>query len=259
MSTIDHYSPETIEQITQQLQRSVHPGTQVYVLLDHCFDPHLVDKINDHIVWTPLYQDHGGDIEVSPLLCQLETSQPETIATQVELLLKVTAGQPMLSFWLSPREREEIYSHFDHYFEVTILPEKLRYILRYADTRILPNLLSALNNEQKTQFLGPFTQLIYFNREGKMQDQSCAPETAIAQKPLTLDEQQFDQMMDASLPDQLIASLKTEARFMQKLHHPSQAYDWILHICALARADGVNEFADVRAWALFQLDEEVQQ
>jgi hypothetical protein len=250
---IDLYSQQTAQVLMQWLEPSLNTENQLYALLDHSFDPKLLRKMQDRISYAALYQDQGGDVEISPLLCMLDTQSE--LQAQIELLLQITAGQPMLSFWLSPLDREAIFSHFANYFDVTLLPEKISMVLRYADTRILPSLLSTFSPEQSAMFVSPFVQLAYFDRAAKPVFVNGGHQQQIADKPLILNELQFNQMMDHSLPDQVLQQIYRDKLQALLPEQASLAYAQVSNECVAARAEGLFEFAEVSSYCTARLQE----
>ncbi|MDW5416709.1 DUF4123 domain-containing protein [Iodobacter sp. CM08] len=250
---IDLYPQQTAQVLMQWLEPNLNTETQLYALLDHSFDPKLLRKMKEQISYAALYQDQGGDVEVSPLLCMLDTQSE--LQAQIELLLQITAGQPMLSFWLSPLDREAIFSHFANYFDVTLLPENISMVLRYADTRILPNLLATFNPEQSALFLRPFVQMAYFDRAAKPVFVNGSQQQQIADSPLILTEQQFNQMMDHSLPDQVLQQIYRDKLQTLLPAQASQAYLKVSYECVAARAEGLAEFAEVASYCTARLQE----
>ncbi|MEN9659887.1 MAG: hypothetical protein RL571_3352 [Pseudomonadota bacterium] len=250
---IDLYPQQTAQVLMQWLEPSLNTENHLYALLDHSFDPKLLLKMKNRISYTALYQDQGGDVEVSPLLCPLNTQSG--LQAQIELLLQITAGQPMLSFWLSPLDREAVFSHFANYCDVILLPEKISMILRYADTRILPNLLATLSPEQSAMFLRPFVKLAYFDRAAKPVVVNGAHQPQIADKPLILDELQFNQMMDHSLPDQVLQQIYRDQLQALLPAQASLAYAQVSNECMAARAEGLTEVAEVASFCTARLQE----
>ncbi|MFC7421001.1 DUF4123 domain-containing protein [Iodobacter arcticus] len=238
---INAYSQDCAQVLLAQLATYLSESTQVYALLDHSFDPRLLKKMRNRIIWTSLYQDHGAETDVSPLLCELNSEDQITFNEQIELLLKITNGQPMLSFYLSTLDREAIFSHFDQYFDVTILPEKLSYILRYADTRILPNLLAQLSPEQKAAFLSPFSSVVYFDRAAQIVQLEGGGQTQITNQALVLTEAQFIKMMDWALPDQILQNIQLLGLQSLLPIEPSKAYAQISELCDIALIQGSRD------------------
>ncbi|MEJ2795855.1 DUF4123 domain-containing protein [Iodobacter sp. LRB] len=235
------YPQDSAQVLFAQLATYLSESTQVYALLDHSFDPRLLKKMRDRIVWTSLYQDHGAEADVSPLLCVLNSENEAELMEQIKLLLKITNGQPMLSFYLSTLDREAIFSHFDYYFDVSILPEKLSYILRYADTRILPNLLAQLSPEQKAAFLSPFSSVVYFDRAAQIIQLEGGGQTKITNQALVLTEVQFISMMDKALPDQILQNIQLLGLQSLLPIEPSKAYAQIRELCDIALAQGSSD------------------
>jgi Domain of unknown function (DUF4123) len=250
---IDLYPPHTAQVLMEWLELSLNTENHLYALLDHSFDSKLIRNMKDHISYAALYQDQGGEVEISPLLCVLDTQSE--LQAQIELLLQITAGQPMLSFWLSSLNREAVFSHFANYFDVTLLPEKISMVLRYADTRILPSLLATLSPEQSAMFLRPFVQLVYFDRAAKPVFVNGGHQPQIADKPLILDELQFNQMMDHSLPDQILQQIHHDKLQALLPEQVSLAYAWVSNECVAARVEGLSEFAEVSSYCTARLQE----
>ena len=81
-------------------KRSIYLLTlSLYAVLDHSFDPKLIQKLKNQITWVSLYQDQGNpEHEICPLLCLIDTETPTALHSQLALLLQVSEGWPMLSF-----------------------------------------------------------------------------------------------------------------------------------------------------------------
>ncbi|MEJ2793055.1 DUF4123 domain-containing protein [Iodobacter sp. LRB] len=248
MKNIDSYPAEIKTNILAWLS-SFEPETfNIYALIDHSFDPRLIKNLKNKIRWVSLYQDEGADVDISPILCHLEDKAH--IENHLDLLLHATNGQPMLSFWLSALEPEVVYSHFASYTDVTILPEKLSYMLRYADTRILPNLLDAMQDEQRALFLGAFYSGIYFNRAAKMVQLKGGGQLNPNDSPLCITEQQFTQMLDVSQLDQIIQQLRKLGLTAELIMSESQIYTLVKQFCSEAHAAGITDFAELRAYCI---------
>ncbi|MFC7421270.1 DUF4123 domain-containing protein [Iodobacter arcticus] len=248
MKNIDAYPAETKANIQAWLSSLESETFYVYALIDHSFDPRLIKKLRNKIRWVSLYQDEGVDIDISPILCHFEDIAH--IENQMDVLLKATNEQPMLSFWLSALEPEVMYGHFASYTDVTILPEKLSYMLRYADTRILPNLLDAMQDEQRAQFMGAFYSGIYFNRAAEMVELKGCDQLKPNDSPLCITEQQFTLMLDVSQPDQIIQQLRKLGLTAELIMSESQIYTLVKQLCSEAHTAGMTDFAELRAYCI---------
>ncbi|AZN35664.1 DUF4123 domain-containing protein [Iodobacter ciconiae] len=250
---INPYPQGCAQVLLAQLAPYLSASTKVYAVLDHSFDPHLLKRMRNRIEWVSLYQDRGADIDISLLLCVLNSENEAEFIKQIELLLKITNGQPMLSFYLSALDREVIFSHFDHYFEVSILPEKLSYILRYADTRILPNLFTQFSPEQSAAFLSPFSYLVYFDREAQIIWLEGGRQAQITNQALVLTEVQFIKMMDKTLADQILQNIQLLELQSLLPTEPSKAYAQITELCDIALAKGSRDDSDILSFCVEHL------
>jgi hypothetical protein len=253
MKNIDSYPAETKANILAWLSSFELEAFNIYALIDHSFDPRLIKKLKNKIRWVSLYQDEGADIDISPILCHLE--ERGHIEKQIDLLLQATNGQPMLSFWLSALEPEAVYSHFASYTDVSILPEKISYMLRYADTRILPNLLDAIQDEQRAHFMGAFYSGIYFNRAAEMVELKGGDQLKPNDSPLCITEQQFTQMLDFSQPDQIIQQFRKLGITAELKMSESQIYALVKQFCSEAHTAGITDFAELKAYCIEQFIE----
>ncbi len=229
--------------IEEALYSIVPAGLHYYALLDHSFipDKSLTSQLNGLLHWRSLYEEAGGDADISPLLCRMESKNSDQWRKQISTLLEICNGQPMLSLWHSSLDFESIYQHFVSYTDVKLLPEKLVYLLRYADTRTLPSLLSALNEKQHSQFMGPFEQLRYFDRAGNIIAVSNSPTDQINREALALDADQFSQMWNDSIPDQIISQLNMPNGHSWHKISPSEQYQQLLQLCRQAEQEGLVE------------------
>ena len=243
---IDFYPENT----PQQLDGVLAADSQCYALLDHSFLPGqaIGRKLNPLLPWRALYAELGGDEDISPLLCQLDAAGTDPWRRQISTLLEISNGQPMLSLWHSPLDFESISRHFASYADVKLLPEKLVYLLRYADTRALPSLIRTLDNEQRSQFLGPFAQLTYFDRAGRIISIPNTPTGQTNRETLTLDAAQFAQMWNDSLPDQILSQLDMPDGHLWHETRPAKRYEQLVQLCRQAEQQGLTESTEIQAF-----------
>ncbi|SUX53563.1 DUF4123 domain-containing protein [Chromobacterium vaccinii] len=244
---IDFYPENT----PQQLDGVLAAGSQCYALLDHSFlpDQAISRKLNPLLPWRALYEELGGDEDISPLLCQLDAVGSDLWQRQISTLLEISNGQPMLSLWHSPLDFESISQHFASYADVKLLPEKLVYLLRYADTRALPSLIRALDDKQRSQFLGPFERLTYFDRAGGILSITNSPTGQINREALMLDAAQFARMWNDSLPDQILSQLNMPEGHPWHETSPAKRYKQLRQLCRQAEQQGLAESTEIEIFA----------
>ncbi|MFC3531101.1 DUF4123 domain-containing protein [Vogesella facilis] len=177
-------------------------GVQWYALIDHLFVPKLGRKLRGKTAeWVNLYQSlSGGEEQASPLLLPLPQPSP-ALETQLALLLKTCNGMPMLSFWASNLSAPALTEHFERYSDVRLQPDDNVMMLRYADTRTLGSLLHHLDDEQRAEWLAPFSQVLYFDALSGLQQITGESSLRIGKGKLSLTPSQWSAMLDASLPE----------------------------------------------------------
>ncbi|UXY15132.1 DUF4123 domain-containing protein [Chitiniphilus purpureus] len=228
---------------------------RLYALLDHAFHHGKRHRLTTLGRWLSLYAGQpGATPEISPLLQHLAQPGDPLPALAVQLL-EQTCGQPSLSFLASPLSAEQLQQHFAHYADVTILPERTRYLLRYADTRILPQLLLALDAPQQAELLAPIHTWWYFDRAGQIQSITGSNQARIARQGLTLGEAQSGALLDSSYPDTLAHSL----RQMHSLAGHLPAQPAALHALSQrlyreALGQGLLEHPDILGYAAARLE-----
>ncbi|TJZ64747.1 DUF4123 domain-containing protein [Chitiniphilus eburneus] len=254
---IDPYSPSSVDELRAEWQAAsaAQPDLQLYALLDHAFHRSRKQNLTMLGHWQSLYAGQSGATpEISPLLqCVAQPGDP--LPALVAQLLAHTEGQPSLSFIASAQPAESLLQHFTHYVDVTILPERVRYLLRYADTRILPQLLIALDAAQQAELLAPIHTWWYFDREGRLQATNGLNQPDIAQRELTLSEAQFGALLDSSYPDTLANSLRQMRSLAEYLPaQPSALHALSRRLYLEAIGQDLLEHADILGYAASRLE-----
>lgn len=152
----------------------------------------------------------GAEERVSPLLVELPTS-PEGQRQTIAYLLKQGNGRPMFSILASPLTFTQLAAHLAHFTQIRLSPDEQEYLLRFADTRIVPTVVQVLSPEQRSQMFGPIHFWLYLDREAKWTGIISEGTTDIADGPLlTLTQAQLDAFERATMPDNFIAQLSEE-------------------------------------------------
>lgn len=152
----------------------------------------------------------GAEERVSPLLVELPTS-PEGQRQTIAYLLKQGNGRPMFSILASPLTFTQLAAHLAHFTQIRLPPDEQEYLLRFADTRIVPTVVQVLSPAQRSQMFGPIHFWLYLDREAKWTGISSEGTTNIADGPLlTLTQAQLDAFERATMPDNFIAQLCEE-------------------------------------------------
>ncbi|WP_353328754.1 DUF4123 domain-containing protein [Chitiniphilus shinanonensis] len=257
MMRVDPYQGSEIDALAADWQTAAaaQPALRLYALLDHAFHREPRQRLIGLGPWQSLYAGQpGATPEISPLLQQLAQAGDPFPARARELLAR-TEGQPSLGFIASALAPEALQRHFDHYVDVIILPERTRYLLRYADTRILPQLLLALDEAQRAELLAPIHTWWYFDREGLLQATSGLDQPRIARHELELSEAQFGRLLDSSYPDTLANSLRQMRSLAGHLPtQPSALHALSRRLYLEAVGQDLLEHADILGYAVSRIE-----
>ncbi|MFC0269270.1 DUF4123 domain-containing protein [Kushneria aurantia] len=238
MSLIDHYSPgwlsETRAMLENLLAREPRPG--LHFLLDASFRHETVLPLIrarwPEGRWCSLYQDTANVSErvlaVSPLLLAIDEESLDSLAA----LAEETSGRPMLSLVVSDESMASLYRRLGAFRIVTV--RGMRYVLRLADTRRLPQIVEMLTESQRSLLMGHMTAWYHTGRDGSWHDVSIdvdavtEPDSLTAMTGLALDERQARILIDMNRIDALIDSLRLhEPALYNAFTTPSQRYVWV--------------------------------
>lgn len=238
---IDKIPLEKIRPTTERFFSEVGcpEGSLLTALIDHSLAPGiaLLDAWpgGRPAAFNLFYHLSGAEERVSPLLVELPTS-PEGRRQAIAYLLKQCNGQPMFSILSSPLTFTQLVAHLAHFTRIRLPPDEQEYLLRFADTRVVPTVVHGLAPAQRSQMFRPIHFWLYLDREAKWTGILGEGTTDIAGGPLlTLSEAQLDAFERATMPDNFIAQLREEfpdfaateplAQYRLVCHWISQAYE----------------------------------
>lgn len=134
------------------------------------------------------------------------------------------------------------------------LPDRMRVLLRYFDTRVLVALTHVLQGEQAKAFFGVADLWCWLDRDGVLQRLATAihPDAAQMTAPWPLSAVQESQLLDAAEPDAVIQLMKQVAHDVCSQTAPGVLHATVRSCLPEAKSRGVD---DPREQALFCLTE----
>jgi hypothetical protein len=166
---VDPFIPAEAHDQLRQLAITQPENLRWFALVDRAFDyesPKQAPAPNA----MPLYRrfDMESLLKVSPVLVPLEVGPQARFTNQIDALFEHCAGRPMLSFIASTGNAEDIAKawedlHFVH------TDDGQRFLLRFADTRILNVLPECLTPGHWAALHKVLTCWITVNRRGRLQ------------------------------------------------------------------------------------------
>lgn len=190
--------------------------SQLYVILDTAQDRRLPECITGHAQAQahPLLEEINahGKTRAMPYLLRL----PNEISQSLAQALEETAGNPAALVLLASRAGEaETLAHLRAITDV-MLPDRSAMILAYWDPVILATLLGnpadellvinkgVLKPGQRGELCGPVCDWWYWDPNGRLHHMHGSSDAHGTTKPLVLDQDQVDQLVEANLPHQML-------------------------------------------------------
>ena len=152
---------------------------------------------------------------------------------QWNALLEMTDGLPALSIIVSPETMNELAARLIPWCVVDA--DDYAVALSFADTRILPALVDALDGRQRGEFLGPATRWLCPGRDAVLRELPAQPEQALppAEK-VTLTAQQVSALMAASEGDSIVHQMNQYVGKPLSKYTPVEAYGMVAQWLKLA-------------------------
>lgn len=188
--------------------------------------------------------------KVSPLLLPLPVNEPESLRKALINLFAHCEGRPMLSLIASEHSAMEIAEAWRPFQKVKT-DDGQSFILRLADTRVLPALAVALPPAAWHGITHMLDTWYIINRKGDLESIPLAETVADADADIpdeiTLDAEAVAMMLDLGQPDAVIAALHEQ--FPELLPNKGKAdfYQRIATTCSLAKQHHIDAYSDLVA------------
>lgn len=226
---------EELEQLIGMLRTALE-GHTVYALLDGAFNDDCYRLLTRHhttLAWRSLFNlSSEPDTELAAALPTL-LALPAPSAQAWRAVLACTDGWPMLSLIATAETFDALARRLSPWSVVDA--DGQYFVLRYADTRRLPDVVGVLQPPQHGALFGPAAAWMYWDRSAQWQ---ALPLPACSAPPLTdvrLDGAQCAALIGASESDEIFASMMQKDPTLAASLAPDAAYAAIAQ--SLAKAD----------------------
>lgn len=228
---------------------AAHPTSNLYFLLDHGGLPGLHRQLkNSSAEWVTLFDrtHEANALDVAPFLVSIGSNgQLRMFRSLFEWIGKNGTYTSTVIMLSSPLKIQSLQSRLTARLDVGI-SEDMKAMLRFFDPRIFEGLMNVLSPEQLNTFLAPAEKWWYVDRAGKLMSLEAtfnAIEKSAA--PLVLSAKQEFDLVDASEPDRVLASLRENVpELIQKLPLSNQ-YAFVATNFKTARSNGLISIADL--------------
>ncbi|AMC34083.1 DUF4123 domain-containing protein [Janthinobacterium sp. B9-8] len=194
----------------EDIDASVGYGA-LYAIVDSAFDLKIIKKLKK---WPSIALYQNTELaELGPYSPTLYLIGEDNCAAHIAKLIELCEGQPMLSFIRSACDLAGLKQHLECLLKV-YCEDNTEWPLRYADIRILVPLFDVLTVGQKKILLGPIHSWLIPDRFGKIQNQFGENKNTALWNfeagVLKMDEKQFAEMIDAAVPDSILATVRDQ-------------------------------------------------
>jgi hypothetical protein len=223
---------------------------RIALLLDRAFVP--ADEWRRFAASTPGVPLYGGKYagdgveQASPWLCAVP-EQGASPGPWLDALFRLCAGRPMLTLLQTRLPLQPLRLHLQQRLEASVTGAT--FVVRYADTRCLPQLFEVLDPAQRAAFLESIDGWRYVDRAGALQSLPKQSADAAAALPFVLSPDQQQTLQTAALPDTLIAYLRERQDMFGHLCGSPSA----IHRCVHAVLSGLAETPQISAHAYRQV------
>lgn len=192
------------------------PGASLFVLVDTSGLPQLRAQLRQHAALAArnLFEstrEHAA-MSVAPVLIDLgaldRPADPQALRL-LDWLLTQCVDNHTLTLLRSTRTLDQLAVALTKRLDAE-LPQQVRVLMRYFDTRVLGALMQTLQPDQAAEFFGIADRWSWFDRNGVLQHQQTdeLPHADTFKSPLQLSQQQEAQLLEAAEPDAVMQLMR---------------------------------------------------
>ncbi|WP_426401032.1 DUF4123 domain-containing protein (plasmid) [Ralstonia sp. R-29] len=197
-------------------------------------------------------------LPASPYLLPLDRRAGVDLGSILNALGKHCQGRPMLSFVASWQPAEHLVRLWQPCLQPMVVEDGSRYLLRFADTRVLPALPGAMNPTGWSQITAPLLHWCYVDRAGELEtlwlSESHAEPATYPIEQLVLPQADIDRMIDAAMPDAILDLIDRESPGSLPDTGRADGYRLVSQACALAKKYSIDSTPDTVELAAHALE-----
>ncbi|MFS2025026.1 DUF4123 domain-containing protein [Massilia sp. CT11-137] len=240
---------EAVSQMCSLIQS--RQGFEWYGLVDTVFDYPDGKFFNECADVINCYVGHPQlEALASAAPCLVSLQDNDALAHRLTSLFRHCSARPMLSFFASEVSGARMLEHWRAFY-MARLDEGQEMLLRFADTRVLPNLQHVLALDQWAAFCGAVRYWYYVDRTGKIAECAVSNIADYRHDQLQLSNHQVDRLIKLSYPDILMQRIiESLPDAIPPLICPSSLYELISASYRLAQRYSIENEADVFSLAV---------
>lgn len=181
------------------------PEFEWYALVDTVFDYPGGRFLNE---WADGVNCYTGDPQLDALApaapCLVPLHNNEGLSSRLTSLLRHCSARPMISFFASEAGCVTLVEHWRAFY-MAQLDDGGDMLLRFADTRVLPNLRHVLSNDQWGALCWSIRHWYYIGRNGAIMECAVSNLSERTFGQLQLSGHQVERLIELSYPDILMS------------------------------------------------------
>lgn len=197
---------------------------------------------------------------VSPQILQLSAPNTNEFEREIHRLAHHCDSRPMLSFLQSTVDAEELVNQWGKIFTVMTEDDNSPFLLRLADTRVLPALSTMSTLTLWKNLTQSVQEWLIVDRNGTLTALSCLPSSPPnfvngakgnehEVDSLVITNQDLTHLLQMAEPDSVINMLAEHFPDLMPTSNHAHFYTQIAQVCALAKQYHIDAFPDVLAIA----------
>lgn len=237
------------------LMEEIHkqPGLNWLALIDGAFDygQKGVSLDNEqHALYD--YDGMSDLLAATPVLIKLTSGNADRLRFELATLVRHRKERPMLSFIGTGSSISAVIENFRRFVNV-VTDDNQEFLLRFADTRVLPGLSQALRPIVWNAMTCVLTDWIVIDRDGKSRTMQLNSSREPLAGEFRLSAVEFAALVANSEPDAIIDVISESNPEALSEGRRSAIYDKVVASCVFAQKHKVGSFSDLVALAYLAL------
>jgi hypothetical protein len=194
------------------------------------------------------YDGMSDLLAASPFLITLTADDDNRLQSELTALVRHRKERPMLSFIGTTSTASGVNENF-RLFANALTDDEQEFLLRFADTRVLPGLAGALRHEHWGGMTCLLSEWIVIDRKGELRELSLQTGRVPLPGKFRLSSAEFASFLSSSEPDAIIDAIADSNPAALPEANRAAVYEQVAASCAFAKRHKVHAFPDLVALA----------
>lgn len=245
---VDSHDPKKLRDVLLSHIISLSPSDHWFAILDSAFD-HGGKRLRwfNENLFEVYHQGRLATLaEVSPLLIPLQ-HESEHLGQELMRLLTHCRGRPMLSFIRSKQSAEAIREQWQSILEIET-EDAQTFVLRFADTRVLPALIEIGDVWQRVA--GQIAEWQIIGRDGDFATLELPKASDTSNAPVRIDDKALTQLLKSGEADAVANVLDEHFPELLPADQGARVYARLLQLASIGESYGIAGNTEIFALAV---------